>query len=88
MRLTYYPTVLALECGAGAGDGPTGAGVAERGAAGCAVESRTRAVGAGRRRAASQRRARADTLAGHTALGRRENRQGEPRMCSANQTAE
>lgn len=50
--LTYDPAVFALKCGAGACDGPTGAGAAERGATGGAVERRTWAVGAGRRRAA------------------------------------
>lgn len=70
--LTYDPTVLALKCGAGACDGPTGAGAAERRAAGRAVERGTWAVSAGRRRAAGQCRAGADTLASHRALGRGE----------------
>lgn len=66
--LTYDPTVFALKCGAGACDGPTGAGAAERGATGRAVERRTWAVSARRRRAAGQCRAGTDTLASHRAL--------------------
>lgn len=72
LNLTNYPTILALKCGAGAGDGSTVAGAAEIGTAGCAVECRTWAVGAGRRRAASQCGAGANTLASHRALGRKE----------------
>lgn len=70
--LTYDPTVLALERGTGAGDGSTRAGAAERRAARCAVEGGTWAVGAGRRRAAGQCGAGADTLASQRALGRGE----------------
>lgn len=36
--LTYDPTVFALKCGAGACDGPTGAGATEGRATGCTVE--------------------------------------------------
>ena len=68
--LTYDPTVLALECGAGACDGSTGAGVAERGATGRAVERGAWAVSAGRCRAAGECRAGTDTLASHRALRR------------------
>lgn len=38
LHLTYDSTVSALQCGAGARDCSTGAGAAEDGAAGCAVE--------------------------------------------------
>lgn len=38
LRLTYNSAVSALQCGAGACDCSTGAGAAEGGAAGCAVE--------------------------------------------------
>lgn len=67
--LTYDPTVFALKCGAGTRDGPTGAGAAEGGPAGRAVEGGAWAVGAGRCCAAGQRGARADALASHRALG-------------------
>lgn len=62
--LTYDPAVFALESRAGACDGPAGAGAAERGVAGGAVEGWAWAVGAGRRRAAGQGRTGADALAG------------------------
>ena len=70
--LTYDPTVLALKCGAGAGDGSTGAGAAERGAACRAVQGGTWTVSTGRRRAARKCGAGADTLAGQRALRRTE----------------
>lgn len=70
--LTYDPTVFALKCGAGACDGPTGAGAAERRAAGGAVEGWTWAVSAGWCCAAGQCRAGADTLAGRRGLGKTE----------------
>lgn len=70
LSLTYDSTVFALKCGAWAGDGPTRAGAAERGAACRAVERGTWAVSAGRRRTAGQCRAGAYTLACHRALGR------------------
>lgn len=72
LHLTYDSTVSALQCGAGARDCSTGAGAAEDGAAGCAVERWTWAVGARRRRAAGQSGARADALASSRALEKEE----------------
>lgn len=74
LHLTYDSTVSALQCGAGARDGSTGAGAAEDGAAGCAVECWTWAVGARRRRAAGQSGARTDALASSRALEREKKR--------------
>lgn len=74
--LTYDPTVLALQRGTGAGDGPTGAGAAEWGTARGAVQGGTWAVSAGRRRAACQCGAGADALASQRALRRREMKKG------------
>lgn len=70
--LTYDSTVFTLKSWAWAGDGPTRAGAAERGAACCAVERGTWAVSAGRRRATGQCGAGADTLACDRALERKE----------------
>lgn len=74
---TYDPAVLALKSGAGAGDGPTGAGTTEWGTTCRAVESGAWAVGAGRCRAAGQGGAGANSLAGQSALRReRERKKG------------
>ena len=76
MSLPYDPAVLALERGAGAGDGPTGAGVTQgrsavttaavsEAVAGVAVQGGARALCAGGRRATGQTGAGTDTLTSH-----------------------
>lgn len=66
--LTYNPTVLVLQGGAGGADGAAGTALVGRCFASAAVEGWARTVGAGRRRAAGEGRTGTHSLAGDRTL--------------------